>query len=1085
MKKLALIIAYMVCFLCACVTLYAQNDPPVHLNVKGLETLHPSSISVKFEIDSIAQLDYLKVFDSTRFAAIRLGYDENAVFKEVLDLNDGSYQYLEMILKDFSGRDWNGMFLALNETYPPNAVAIGSYLASAEDLGDGWFKIKIPVTDLGPIGMLSHITFPHAFNTNIGVKNITFSGGAKSFEWFGVEKYDNAIKENQPGQSQLVFNPDGIRPDQLTLKVLSQNVVLTQDMMPYKSFTVGTVAGKNKLLGIVSGKDGAIYYSDTLTFNVPAGLEYHVTNVSCHGGSDGSIDISLEGGLEPYIFAWSNGANTEDVSGLQAGIYTISIADSLGRSLTSNIRVNEPDRLSATLMPSGCEGDSLLLKVSGGVAPYKYSINNGAFENLGNPDSNVAWRLLTNQSIDQDEVYPAVPDYGSDHESNLYVTGRYVDTLRFGDEVVGEAGENGSYLVKLNTYGEFQWGVHNPDIYVVSSVTDEGGNTTLYINVLSSTEVQGHQLGAGLYLLRIDTEGVVTWAESVTMTVADMDTDGQGNIYAMQLSNGQGTYMSKYLNDGQLLWSKKVMSEGAALTDIDVTSNGNVFAIGHFEKTIDLGGLIFTSKGYNDAFVVAYNADGYTLWAKTGTSSEKNVWGNRVVADEDGNVFVTVEYYKPNGKFDDIVIDEAAVVLIRLEALKGDVVWIRPFAFAGFLSFFYNFNMAIQNDGTIFMAVQSIDFLLREGEEVDIRYYTNFLLGFDYSGALTSSVGIGNAYYDHGLEVALVATNDNHVVYPDYRTGYTIIKRGASMSQLIPWNGADQYVTVKSVNDCSVTVESDSIDTSPVAPAICYVTSETEGNRIVLSPDQEEVDFYNIYKETGATDQYEFIGFTTGSEFLDSISNTWERSYKYVVTSVNACDVESKRSEAHRTMHLTVNQGNLGQINLIWDGYEGFEYNSYKIYKGSSLSDMQLITSVPSYLFTYTDLDPSIYAQFYQIRIETEDACTPPLQPAFNGRIAEGNEAFEVTSNISANYGQAGNLSFYPNPGLDRVHVKFSPDGDEYLLKVIDSGGRVVRQIEGVFDKAVIERGELPAGIYNVVLSKNSGNPMNGRIAFH
>ena len=48
---------------------------------------------------------------------------------------------------------------------------------------------------------------------------------------------------------------------------------------------------------------------------------------SCYYGSNGSINITVSGGTTPYNYAWSNGAITEDPSGLKTGYYSVSITD--------------------------------------------------------------------------------------------------------------------------------------------------------------------------------------------------------------------------------------------------------------------------------------------------------------------------------------------------------------------------------------------------------------------------------------------------------------------------------------------------------------------------------------------------------------------------------------------------------------------------------------------------------------------------------------------------------------------------------------------------------------------------------------
>jgi hypothetical protein len=48
---------------------------------------------------------------------------------------------------------------------------------------------------------------------------------------------------------------------------------------------------------------------------------------SCTGLSDGSIDLTVHDGSPNPSFSYSNGATTEDVTGLQAGIYTVTVTD--------------------------------------------------------------------------------------------------------------------------------------------------------------------------------------------------------------------------------------------------------------------------------------------------------------------------------------------------------------------------------------------------------------------------------------------------------------------------------------------------------------------------------------------------------------------------------------------------------------------------------------------------------------------------------------------------------------------------------------------------------------------------------------
>uniref|UniRef100_UPI003A90A5E9 HYR-like domain-containing protein n=1 Tax=Flavobacterium alkalisoli TaxID=2602769 RepID=UPI003A90A5E9 len=107
------------------------------------------------------------------------------------------------------------------------------------------------------------------------------------------------------------------------------------------------------------------------------------TNVSCNGGSNGTIDLTVTGGTAPYTFAWSNTATTEDMTGLTAGTYDVTVTDANGCTKTASATVNEPTVLSASGVATNvsCNGGSngtIDLTVTGGTAPYGFVWSNTA-----------------------------------------------------------------------------------------------------------------------------------------------------------------------------------------------------------------------------------------------------------------------------------------------------------------------------------------------------------------------------------------------------------------------------------------------------------------------------------------------------------------------------------------------------------------------------------------------------------------------------------------------------------------------------------------------------------------------------------
>ena len=73
--------------------------------------------------------------------------------------------------------------------------------------------------------------------------------------------------------------------------------------------------------------------SDTATATVTEPAAIVITGVTTYdnGTSNGSIDATISGGTIPYVSTiWSNAATTEDISGLAAGDYTITVTDDNG-----------------------------------------------------------------------------------------------------------------------------------------------------------------------------------------------------------------------------------------------------------------------------------------------------------------------------------------------------------------------------------------------------------------------------------------------------------------------------------------------------------------------------------------------------------------------------------------------------------------------------------------------------------------------------------------------------------------------------------------------------------------------------------
>jgi len=119
----------------------------------------------------------------------------------------------------------------------------------------------------------------------------------------------------------------------------------------------------------------------------PVILSLSPTGPLCNGDSNGSIDASVAGGTGIVTFAWSTGATSEDISGLAAGTYDLTITDANGCSAESSVTLTDPTVLSCTVTHTDvtdCDANDGTMTVSGvgGTPNYNYSQDGIVFTNV-------------------------------------------------------------------------------------------------------------------------------------------------------------------------------------------------------------------------------------------------------------------------------------------------------------------------------------------------------------------------------------------------------------------------------------------------------------------------------------------------------------------------------------------------------------------------------------------------------------------------------------------------------------------------------------------------------------------------------
>ena len=106
------------------------------------------------------------------------------------------------------------------------------------------------------------------------------------------------------------------------------------------------------------------------------------SDVSCFGGSDGSVSVAGSGGTAPYEYSLNGGPfrTSGSFPGLPAGSYTVQVRDANLCTFVQKVMIMQPDAVSASAevtIPVNCHGGTATVAItgSGGTPPLSYTFN--------------------------------------------------------------------------------------------------------------------------------------------------------------------------------------------------------------------------------------------------------------------------------------------------------------------------------------------------------------------------------------------------------------------------------------------------------------------------------------------------------------------------------------------------------------------------------------------------------------------------------------------------------------------------------------------------------------------------------------
>ena len=307
---------------------------------------------------------------------------------------------------------------------------------------------------------------------------------------------------------------------------------------------------------------------------------------------------------------------------------------------------------------------------------------------------------------------------------------------------------------------------------------------------------------------------------------------------------------------------------------------------------------------------------------------------------------------------------------------------------------------------------------------------------------------------------------------PNNFATYSWSSGGTSSTEVITSSGS-YFVSVTNSGGCASTSLPFNVNASFVQPpdvCIVGVNPQTNFNRVIWEhPNSTAIDSFYVYKETNQANIYQKIGGTAFNDtavFDDVSSNPAVQAYRYKLSVVDSCGVESDLGDFHKTIHLTINQGIGSAWNLIWSGYEGFSYPSYNIYRGISSNNMVLLTTIASNLNSYTDLTAPGGQLYYQIEVVSNYTCDPSR--SFNSSRSNIVENGQSPSSIINK--EINTVKVFPNPTNENITISVSNYNGNIKTEVYDLIGNKLQ----ISNETTINLRDYARGIY--LLKVNYGD---------